>query len=156
MKTKILVLLLFIFSFQNVMASLGEDLKTLGLSSLYGTLGGTLVGVAAMAISKNSQDVAKGASIGLVAGAGFGGYFVYRDNMARKALEGENGPMGEPSRIYDSTKVNDYNDIYYGKRWEMEGNWDQSPTYTRFEHQLNKIPAKNNLTIFFNLFQKNF
>jgi hypothetical protein len=75
--------------------------------------------------------------------------------MARK-YESENGPMGEPSRIYDSTTINDYNDIYYGKRWEVVGNWDKSPTYTRFEHQLNKIPAKNNLTIFFNLFQKNF
>jgi hypothetical protein len=155
MKTKILVLLLSIFSFQNVMASFWEDMKTLGLSSLYGTLGGTLVGVAAMAISKNSQNVAKGASIGLVAGAGIGGYFVYKDNMARK-YEGENGPMGEPSRIYDSTTINDYDDIYYGKRWEMVGNWDTSPTYNRFEHQLNQIPAKNNLTIFFNLFQKNF
>lgn len=156
MKIKILLLVFSLFTFQNVRADLGEDLKTLGLSSLYGTIGGTLAGVAIMAAGGNNQSVMKGASIGLFAGIGIGGYFIVKDKIGPTKIDGQTFPSGETSKIYDSTRVNDYDDIYYGKRWEMVGNWGSDPIDNTFRHQLNKIPAKNDLKIFFSLFQKNF
>jgi hypothetical protein len=156
MKIKILLLIFSFFTFQNVRADLGDDLKTLGLSSLYGTIGGTLAGVAVMAVGGNSQSVLKGASIGLYAGIGIGGYFIVKDKISAPKPEGQTFPSGETSKIYDSTRINDYDDIYYGRRWEMVGNWGRDPLENTFGHQLNKIPAKNDLKIFFSLFQKNF
>ncbi len=153
MKIKILVLLFSILTIKNAYADLGDDLKTLGLSSLYGSLGGTLVGVAAMAIGGNKSSVVKGASIGLVAGAGIGGYFVVKDKF--KTPEGQMVPGGA-SNIYDHARVNDYDDIYYGKRWEMVGDWDKGPLDSKFPRQLNNPRPENNLMIFFSLFQKNF
>lgn len=154
---KTLFLMVSLFTFQNIWASLGEDLKTMGLSSLYGTIGGTLAGVAAMAIGGESQSIAKGASIGLLAGMGIGGYFVIKDNIAQKPPTGETFPSGEPSTIYDSARANDYgDDIYYGRRWEVTGDYVRDPLDYKFDRQLNKISTKNGLTIFFSLFQKNF
>lgn len=153
---KTLFLIASLFFFQNVRADLGGDLKTLGLSSLYGAIGGTLVGVAAMAIGGNSKNIAKGASIGLYAGLGIGGYFVVKDNLAPKGPAGEGYPTDSPSKIYDNARANDYDDIYYAKRWEMVGDWRTDPLDYNFQRQLNKLQTKSDLTIFFNLFQKNF
>ena len=156
MKIKFLLLIFSLFTFQNVRADLGEDLKTLGLSSLYGTIGGTLAGVAVMAAGGDSKSVIKGASLGLYAGIGIGGYFIIKDKISPKKADGQTFPAGEVSKIYDNTRTNDYDDIYYGRRWEMVGDWGSDPLDYTFQHQLNKIPAKNDLKIFFSLFQKNF
>ncbi len=153
---KILFLIASLLIFQNASADFGEDLKTLGLSSLYGTIGGTLAGVAVMAAGGDSKSVMKGASIGLVAGVGIGGYFVVKDKITPPKVDGQTFPSGDISKIYDSTRINDYDDIYYGKRWEPVGDWDRGPLDYKFEHQLNKIPAQNDLKIYFSLFQKNF
>lgn len=154
MKTLFLIASLLIF--QNAKADFADDLKTLGLSSLYGTIGGTLAGVAVMAAGGDSKSVVKGASIGLLAGVGIGGYFVVKDKITPPNVEGQSFPSGDPTKIYDSTRTNDYDDIYYGKRWEPVGNWDSGPLDYTFKHQLNNIPAQNDLKIYFSLFQKNF
>ena len=109
-----------------------------------------------MAIGGKSESIYKGASIGLLAGAGIGGYFVVKDKMATKPPSGEIITNDNSSKIYDSTSVNDYDDIYYGKKWEAVGEINRDPQDYIFEHQLNKIKPENDLVIYFSLFQKTF
>ncbi len=50
--------------------------KAIGLMAVYGTVGGALLGTAALAFDADGRSVAKGASLGLYAGLIFGSYVV--------------------------------------------------------------------------------
>lgn len=71
--------IIFIFSLlaiRPVSAQLDPRVKALGTMALYGTVGGALLGTAALAFDAEGRAVAKGASLGLYAGLLFGGYVV--------------------------------------------------------------------------------
>ena len=77
MKKIICVVLLLVFS-ASAKANMSTFLKSCG----YGTLAGAALGLASIAVSENPKgkinNVARGASLGLYAGIGYGAYLHYR------------------------------------------------------------------------------
>jgi drug/metabolite transporter (DMT)-like permease len=78
MKRAVLIVLVFCFS----KSALAVDNMTIFLKSCaYGTAAGAILGLASLAISENPDNkmnnVARGASLGLYAGIGFGLYTIY-------------------------------------------------------------------------------
>jgi len=142
------ILLALIFSFVLMTpthaSTLERSFKTFGTSALWGSLGGALLGGAAMAFGTNVSSIAKGASLGLYAGLLYGGYLMvdYSMNNSRPNIKGRYQTPGGGGYNPD-----DYDDLYFGNRWKPGiGGWKR-----------NKSSGEDNgLEVFFNLFQKNF
>ena len=141
---KLILVLLFISVTPVHSATLERSFKTFGTSALWGTLGGALLGGAAMAFGTNASSIAKGASLGLYAGLLYGGYLMvdYGMNNSESDMDGRYQSPGGGG--YDSQ---DYNDLYFGNRWKPGiGGWKNNK----------KSKEDNGLKVFFNLFQTNF
>ncbi len=87
MVKKLFLITLFIsttFTSFQAKADMDPRVKIVALNAGYGTVGGALLGTAAMAFGSSGRSVAIGASLGLYAGLIFGGYIVgsheYRKN----------------------------------------------------------------------------
>ncbi len=76
LKSFIIILFLSLFSINQAKAEMDPRAKAIGLMAVYGTVGGALLGTAALAFDAGGRSVAKGASLGLYAGLLFGSYVV--------------------------------------------------------------------------------
>ena len=141
---KFILILLFVSITPVHSATLERSFKTFGTSALWGTLGGALLGGAAMAFGTNASSIAKGASLGLYAGLLYGGYLMVDYNMNNSAPDINNRYQSPGGGGYDP---DDYNDLYFGNRWKPGiGGWKSSKENTE----------DNGLKVFFNLFRTNF
>ncbi len=77
LKSLIIIFIFSIFSVSKVQAEIDPRAKAIGTMAVYGTVGGALLGTAALAFDADGRSVAKGASIGLYAGLLFGSYVVF-------------------------------------------------------------------------------
>lgn len=75
-------------------AEIDPRAKAIGTMAVYGTVGGALLGTAALAFDAGGRSVAKGASLGLYAGLVFGSYVVlsyaYRKHQRENPQPQEN------------------------------------------------------------------
>ena len=83
---KLILTLLFTFAIlqPSAQAEMDPRAKALGTMALYGTIGGALLGTAALAFDAPGRSVAVGASLGLYTGLIFGGYVVGSHYMKKK------------------------------------------------------------------------
>lgn len=81
LKTRCLVLFFSIFAFASGANAQGSNMSIFLKSAAYGTAAGAVLGLATLAWSENPSsrisNVARGASLGLYAGIGFGLYTIY-------------------------------------------------------------------------------
>ena len=78
------ILLVFTIFTQSTQAEMDPRAKALGTMAVYGTIGGALLGTAALAFDADGRAVAVGASLGLYAGLIFGGYVVGTHMMKKR------------------------------------------------------------------------
>lgn len=64
--------------------AMDPKVRVVGATALYGTVGGALLGTAALAFGAKGRSVAIGASVGLYAGLLFGTYVVVTHSMKQK------------------------------------------------------------------------
>jgi drug/metabolite transporter (DMT)-like permease len=104
MKRTTLFILISVFS----VSALAVDNMTIFLKSCaYGTAAGAVLGLASLAISENPDgkmsNIARGASLGLYAGIGFGLYTIYGKRSGESDLIGQNpvwfSPVSRDQRI---------------------------------------------------------
>ncbi len=83
---KKLIIALSIFGFLtfNTQAQMDARTRAVITMALYGTVGGALLGTAALAFDADGRSVAIGASVGLYTGLLFGGYVVGTHYMKKK------------------------------------------------------------------------
>ncbi len=84
------VLLTHLFWSNQASAQMDPKTKALVSTSLYGTIGGALLGTAALAFGADGRWIAKGASLGLYSGLLFGSYIIVSHEWNK------NRPSGEP------------------------------------------------------------
>ena len=89
--------------------------KAVGVMALYGTTGGAMLGVAAVALGSSGRSIAKGASLGLYTGLLFGSYIVlshyFKTNMKYRA------PVRNPDERY--YEDDEYSWIHHGSHRKM-------------------------------------
>ena len=69
---------------QSVSADMDPKVKAISSMAIYGTVGGALLGAAALAFDADGRSVAVGASVGLYLGLIFGGYVIGTHYMRKK------------------------------------------------------------------------
>jgi hypothetical protein len=82
-KASIYCMLLIGFLSNKAHAELDPRLRVIGTVALYGTAGGSLLGLATLAFEGGGRNIAKGASLGLYAGLIFGGFIVISHYQAK-------------------------------------------------------------------------
>lgn len=75
-------------------------IKAMLLTSAYGTAGGALLGTASLAFGASGRSVARGASLGLYAGIGFGAFIIISHKMRQNRLK--NPGKGDDNYYPDS------------------------------------------------------
>ena len=70
-------------------AGLDPKLRMVATMAGYGTVGGALLGTAALAFGAGGRSIAKGASIGLYAGIVFGSYIILNYEMKKRGYSTE-------------------------------------------------------------------
>ena len=90
----LILLILLLFSSTNTSQAVNPKTSTIIFNSIYGTVGGALLGVASLAFGGRGKYVAKGASIGLYAGLAFGVYVVASHSyLSKMNMEGDEMPQ---------------------------------------------------------------
>ena len=97
LKKLVIIFTITLFSLtqtSEVRAEIDPRAKAIGTMAVYGTVGGALLGTAALAFDADGRSVAKGASLGLYAGLLFGSYVVlsyaYRKHQRENPQPQEN------------------------------------------------------------------
>ena len=153
-----LAVLLIISPLSDARAELPAKLRALITMSVYGTAGGTLLGLASLAFDAPGRSVAQGASIGLYAGIIFGSYIVTSHMIQTKQWGGSDDNSG-----YYPESPSGYDGGYYQDDPQGGGNqWE--PVYPNHVDAL-LAPArpmrwrpneKKSIPIYLNLLQINF
>jgi len=102
--TIICILLLSIYSSNVKSISADPRLKAVGTMAAYGTIGGALLGTAALAFESSSRSPFVGASLGLYAGMIFGGYVVSTHYMSKNRSD----DLSPDSEYYPETSESPY------------------------------------------------
>jgi len=111
------LIFLMIFSLVNLgqaKAEIDPRAKAIGSMALYGTVGGALLGTAALAFDANGRAIAKGASLGLYAGLIFGSYVVI--SHAYKKHQRQN-PQPQENYYPDTKSPYEDDDQGQGAKW---------------------------------------
>lgn len=124
MVKKILLILLFIsttFTSFETKAEMSPKVKIMALNASYGTVGGALLGTAALAFGSSSRSIAIGASVGLYAGLIFGGYIIASHEYRRNELQ-----RPQENYYYPDTNDSPYQDSSNGGGYDYQGSIDFS------------------------------
>lgn len=118
---KIFLITLFIStistSFQ-ARADMDPKVKIMALNAGYGTVGGALLGTAAMAFGGSTRSIAVGASLGLYAGLIFGGYIIGSHEYRKH----QNQRPSDENYYYPDTQGSPYQDSsYQGGGYNYQG-----------------------------------
>jgi len=100
MKKCLMTLLFLSLMPLSVSAQMNPRVKALLLTSAYGTAGGALLGTASLAFGSGGRSVARGASLGLYAGIGFGVFIIASHAMRQHRLK--NPSQGDDNYYPDS------------------------------------------------------
>jgi hypothetical protein len=106
---KKLVLVTFVvlsFTQQAAHAQMDPKVKALGTMAVYGTVGGALLGTAALAFDAGGRSPAIGASLGLYLGLIFGGYVVTSHAMKKRSVQDQYNE----ENYYPDTQSSPYED----------------------------------------------
>lgn len=122
--TKKIFVLFFISLFMitpQAKAEMDPRVKALGTMALYGTVGGTLLGTAALAFDAKGRSVAIGASLGLYTGLLFGGYVVGMHHLSKQRAEGKRVQEGYYPDTQDSPYEEEEDSGYYQDQMPDQG-----------------------------------
>lgn len=148
-KLLVVICLCSVFS-GNLYAEVNPKLKALGLMATYGTVGGSLLGLASLAFGAEGRSVAKGASLGLYSGIIFGAYVVVSHQVKRNNLEnpGDDYYPSTPENPYNSDSNFSYKLDYIDNKVASSGLEELS-----FRRSREKISSKR---FFFNILKLTF
>ncbi len=122
-----LITLLISTTFTSFQAKADMDprVKIVALNAGYGTVGGALLGTAAMAFGSSTRSVAIGASLGLYLGLIFGGYIVGSHEYRKQQMQ---RPGGQENYYYPDTNDSPYQDSYNqnGGGYNYQGSIEES------------------------------
>lgn len=143
---------------QSAQAEMDPKIKAMSTMAIYGTVGGALLGTAALAFDADGRSVAVGASLGLYMGLIFGGYVIGTHYIKKNRM---NQPIQEPN-YYPDSQDSPYEDTSSG-----EG-YSSGMTIREFQKDYKEAhvnPARKDLmresfkpgrTYYMNLFQYQF
>ena len=127
----IIVVIILGLSPINPSLAIGPKSSTIILNSVYGAIGGTLLGVASLAFGGKGKYVAKGASLGLYTGLAFGTYVVASHTYGKyRGEDGDGSFQGEDIR-------RSYFDFGGGGKGKYQERGEYYPPPNRHQHPSN-------------------